>query len=145
MIDLATGAINFDDGLGISASTTIAQMQNVAKTSHVPSVRGRVHLNIGTHVYQDWQWVVSLIFAGDRLSQIWAQCLNAEGVDTEAWELKNEEVRRNFHDAFLLALGLSKFSVEKSISTIKYILPWGAVSSTIDIRGVQSLIVVEYF
>jgi hypothetical protein len=87
---------------------------------------------------------VGATYVGSRISQVRLMCLDAKGVDATAWSLENEKLRKTAHDA-LIAEWCSKGSVlENSLSSLVYKFSWGKVSSILDIKGMQALILVEY-
>ncbi|WP_183031977.1 hypothetical protein [Cupriavidus sp. UME77] len=145
MIDLNFGSIIFDDGLNISNRTTIAQLERLALPVLSPAVKLRTQLSIGTHACKNLTWGVGAVFSQERLVQVWLQCLNVDGVNAGAWDLENEKMRRDFHDKLIEELCCSICPSERAPASLAYKFPWGKISSIIDMRGVQSLIVIDYF
>lgn len=145
MIDLGSGALVFADGLTLSGSTTRRQLEGGGAAIKVfSSVQGREHLSLGTHAAQSWSWGVGVVFVQGVLEQVWLQCLNAERVDPGAWDIQNETIRKEFHDKYFLDLCLPGGSPLKTGTSLSCGFDWGRISSTLDLRGVQALIVVEF-
>ena len=91
-----------------------------------------------------FSWGVGLVFGQERLSQIWLQCLSADGIDAKTWSLENEKLRKVAHDLVVNTMCLSTGDGVQSASSLAYKFPWGTISSTLDVRGVQALVLVEY-
>lgn len=143
MIDFDTGTVGFDDGLVVSSSMTLAQARQVSPGREFQTTPGQYQVAVGAHRCHEREWGIGLVFAASRLHQVWIQCLNADGVDPQAWTLENEKVRKRFHDDFLKGL-LKGITAQVSVASMTYGYQWGSIASTIDMRGVQSLIVIEY-
>ncbi|KAE8755940.1 MULTISPECIES: hypothetical protein [Paraburkholderia] len=144
MIDLQSGKVRFDDGFEVSCATTIAQLERSVSTKRSPATPDHTQLSIGAHISGQRTWGVGAIFFRERLKQIWLQCLNADGVDPDAWDIGNEKARKKFHDEFLMVACFGKSVLETSPASLGWAFSWGKISSVIDMRGVQALIVVDY-
>lgn len=145
MININSGAIVFEDHLRVDSQTQFSKMEDMPCAKVFASVAGRTQLSIGAHTVEGKCWGVGVVFVQAKLSQIWLQCLNADGVDVTAWSLENEKIRKATHDIVVKKQCSSTGSVVETTSTLVYKFPWGKVSSILDIRGVQALILVEYF
>lgn len=143
MIDFDSGAVRFDDGLVISSSMTLAQAKRISTGKTPYAAEGRNQVGMGTHRCQDQEWGIGVAFMGNRIHQAWMQCLTADGADPHAWEIENERIRKRFHDNFLEGL-IRDVTAQVSLASVTYNYDWGSISSTIDMRGVQSLILIEY-
>lgn len=144
MINLNFGAVTFNDGLTLEAQTTLSNVEKISGAKLALSVPGRTQLSIGTHSIDGKNWGVGVVFIQSKLNQILLQCLDADGVDSSAWNLENEKLRKNTHDVILKRDCSLNNNVEQSLSSTTYKFEWGKVSSLLDIRGVQALILVEY-
>jgi len=144
MINIISGAVVFDDNLSIDATTQLSGIASISSAKVVHSVPERTQLSLGSHEIQGHVWGVGVIFVQTKLNQIWLQLLNADGVDAIAWSLENEKIRKFSHDSFVKKLCSSSGDVNQSISSLVYKFSWGKISSVLDIRGVQALIVFEY-
>jgi hypothetical protein len=144
MIDTNSGAIAFDDQLNINSQTRLAEMEAISKINSAPSQPGRTQLSIGSRLFQGGIWGVGLVFNERILSQIWLQCLNADGVDTKTWSLENEKLRKVTHDMAVKKICSSSGNPVQSASSLTYEFSWGSISSVLDVRGVQALVLVEY-
>jgi len=144
MININSGAVIFDDHLSIDSQTQFSQMEDIPGAKVSASVAGRAQLSLGAHTVEGESWGVGVVFIQTKLSQIWLQCLSADGVDTTAWSLENEKIRKATHDVVVKRLCSSIGSAVQTTSSLVYKFPWGKVSSVLDIRGVQALILVEY-
>lgn len=144
MIDLDSGAIEFDDFLSIDAQSPLSRMEEIPGTRSAPSIPGRYQLSIGTHPVHGEMWGVGLVYLQSKLNQVWLQCLSVDGVDSNSWSLENEKLRKTAHDVVVNELCSSGGSTRPPGPTLVFKFPWGKVSSILDIRGVQALIVVEY-
>lgn len=144
MIDMTTGALYFDDQLCIGPDTSLKTIETIPEIRRAPSVLGRTQLGIGIHQFGGCSFGVGVIFIHSKLAQIILQCLNAEGVDDSAWNIENEKRRKVFHDSWIARTLTNYDRIERTVmtSTVRYI--WGSVSSTLDVKGVQAIILIEY-
>ena len=143
MIDVNSGDIIFDDS-SFNAQTQLAEMEATPGAKITPCLSGRTQLSMGSRSFKDSSWGVGLVFSYEKLSQIWLQCLSADGVDAKAWSLENEKLRKVTHDLVVNRLCSSSSTAVKSASSLTYKFSWGTISSTLDVRGVQALVLVEY-
>lgn len=142
MIDIQSGTVSFEDGLELSHATTRVQLEGNSVASAIAPA-GRTQLSVGTHNAGQRHWGVGVVFVGERLAQVWLQCLDADRVDPSAWDIGNEMARKTFHDQFLRRV-CAGHRFEESAAAAEWRFPWGKVSSVIDLRGVQALIIVEH-
>jgi hypothetical protein len=146
MIDSLTGAVTFDDGLKLDPTARLNSFEAVSGAQRVSTISSRSHWSIGTRRVGDSDWGVGVVFVEATLQQVWLQCLTVPGVQSDVLELPNELKRKYTHDVVLLELfdKGNLFGQKSNERTLTFELPWGRVSSTLDQRGVQALILVEY-
>jgi hypothetical protein len=146
MIDSLTGVITFDDGLKLDPTARLSSFEAVPGAQRVSTISGRSHWSIGTRRVGDAGWGIGAVFLEATLQQVWLQCLTVPGVQRDVLELANELKRKYKHDVVLLELfdKGNSFGQKFDERTLAFELPWGRVSSTLDQRGVQALILVEY-
>ena len=144
MIDLNSGEIVFDDYLTINAQTQLVAMESVPGAKNIPALSGRTQLSMGSRSFICNSWGVGLVFGQEKLSQIWLQCLSADGIDAKTWSLENEKLRKVAHDLVVNTICSSTGDAVQSASSLVYKFLWGTISSTLDVRGVQALVLVEY-
>jgi hypothetical protein len=146
MINLQTGAIEFDDGLQLKRESRLESVSSLRGVTNQHTVSGRIQLSLGQRQAQSIDWGVGVIFVDDLIRQVWLQCLAENGKPVEGdWSLKTEIGRKAVHDRFLqnaLLIGAAEFNRHGPSTECKF--TWGKVSSLLDVRGVQALIVLEY-
>jgi hypothetical protein len=143
VINTVTGEISFDD-LKISHSVSLSEIHVIFNTGSTWSMGGRTQLSLGVHFVEGVRWGVGVIFANSKLSQVWLQLLDAPGVDSSAWSLDNELQRKVAHDQVVCTMRAGA-ATTRSSSTLECKFNWGKVSSVLDARGVQALLVIEYY
>ena len=144
MINFDSGFIVFDDSLSIDKLSSLYKLENIPSAKSAPSIAGRTQLSLGSHPSQGKNWGVGVTFVDSKLNQVGLMCLNVKGIDDTAWSLESEKMRKMAHDSLLVEWCSKGVLLEHDISSLKYKFPWGKVSSVLDIRGVQALILVEY-
>ncbi|WP_141758774.1 hypothetical protein [Duganella sp. HH105] len=144
MIDLHNGNIGFD-AFTLNSSTRLIDIENFITRRAATLNSGAQHVGVGVHLLDDKTWGVGAVVSPFKTKQVWLQMLEAKGVNPNTWDLQNEERRRQVHDSYLKELCHdSSVSINRSISTLKYSFRWGSISSTLDVRGIQALIIIEY-
>jgi hypothetical protein len=106
---------------------------------------GAQSVGLGTHAFDNKTWGIGAVLSPFKTKQIWLQMLDADGVDSNAWNLKNEQRRQQEHDTYLKnTCHDASDRIKRSMSTLKYSFSWGDISSTLDVHGIQALIIIEY-
>lgn len=142
MIDLFSGVITFDDGVSIAPNDMaecIAARPGVRETR---AAQGRRQFSLGSHPSSGQNWGVGAVFVGSALSQVWLQCLTC--VDESILSLENEKARQIFHDKILDAAKLEGIAVNRRGVSLEAVVPWGKISSVLDPRGIQALLIASY-
>jgi len=57
--------------------------------------------------------------------------------------MENEWERKSFHDAYLKELSMGRYK-KRSIADLHSEFSWGSISSILDARGVQALLLIKY-
>ena len=143
MIDINSGKIFFDDFV-IDGFVSLERIKSFVCGGFPSSNIGGAQLSLGVHVKDGERWGVGVIFNNFKLYQVWLQQLSAPGVDGNAWSLDNEKKRKSAHDKIVADLCAKKCISIKSLSEIECKFQWGSISSLLDLKGVQALLVIEY-
>ena len=146
MIDTFTGSVAFDDGLHIKKSTPLSLIKHLPSVRSTSTAAGRDELSAGVHRLGHAEWGVGTIFVSGKLHQIWLQYLNAPNVNKNILEMQNEITRKHAHDEILMQLTFDKTPSTSAPRHTPFVINylWGSLSSVLDVRGVQALIVIEY-
>ncbi|MFC4312413.1 hypothetical protein ACFPN2_25240 [Steroidobacter flavus] len=137
MIDLSSGRVACGS-LVLEPNVRSEQLLTLPGVRTAPSVAGRTNLALGTHYCGGQAWGVGAMFAGEQLDMLLLQMLREDESD---WSLPQEEQRQRVHDQFLRDLC---GDVSRPVRGSRYNFPWGWLESTLDLRGVQAVIVVSY-
>lgn len=142
MINLFSGVITFDDGVRIAPDDLAESIAALAGVREVRAAQGRRQFSLGAHPSNEQSWGVGAVFVGATLSQVWLQCLTC--VDETTLSLDNEKSRQGFHDKILEAARREGIAVNKVGVNLEAVVPWGKISSVLDPRGVQALLIASY-
>lgn len=142
MIDLSSGVITFDDGVSIAPNDSVESIAALYGAREIRSAQGRRQFSLGSHPSKGQNWGVGTVFVDSTLSQVWLQCLTC--VDDATLSLDNEKTRQSFHDKILEAAKLEGVAVKKIGAGLEAVAPWGKISSVLDPRGVQALLIASY-
>lgn len=130
MIDVSSGDVLFDDGLRITLNDSPERYFSCSEVRVSSECR---LLALGSHPTGTELWGVGLVFRETKLHQVWLQCLNC--TDQKNWSLENEKKRKSVHDRYIETMA-GVFGGSDFV--------WGKISSTLDVRGVQALLIVSY-
>ena len=146
MINILKGDVVFDDGLHLNPSVSVETLEAIPGSKRGPATLGRTQLSVGLHRVAAAEWGIGAIFVEQQLEQVLLQYLNAPGVRRDVLEMSNETTRKHAHDEILHNLFGNQGALSKSDShtPLVFQLSWGRISSILDPRGVQALILIEY-
>lgn len=147
MINTLTGDVVFDDGLHLGPSASVEALEAIPGARRGPAILGRTQLSVGSHRVAAIEWGVGAVFVERQLAQVLLQYLNAPSVQRDVLGMANETIRKNAHDEILRNLFGEQSSLNKSAgpqTPLVFQLSWGRISSILDPRGVQALILIEY-
>lgn len=142
MIDLSSGVITFDDGVRLAPDDLLDRIAILPGVREVRAAHGRRQFSLGVHPSDGQNWGVGAVFVDSALNQIWLQCLTC--VDETALSLDTEKIRQAFHDKILEGIKSEGIAVDRVGMSLEAIVPWGKVSSVLDPRGVQALLIASY-
>lgn len=143
MIDVETGSVVFSN-LTIRRDTSLEQLMQVP-TAKVQMVVGELtYLALGTYQLASDTWGVGAVAKGGQLTQVWLQWLNAPDINKEEHSIMNEQLRKARHDQILRMQHSGLGKSEDKGNSIGFRFSWGRVSSELDMRAMQALIVVDY-
>lgn len=145
MIDIDTGMVSFDDGFIVKPQLDVVTAASFPGVRRAPTVGARTQFSAGVHPSGKNNWGVGLVYENDRLVQVWLQWLDQKETDHSAdWNLQNEKTRKVIHDRLVIELCENRGKKSDTSAALTYIFSWGKVSSVLDLRGVQALIVLEH-
>lgn len=145
MIDVNSGTVVFDDNLRIDAHTPLEKIETMPNIRPAPSILGKTQLSVGMHTACGHHWGVGVVYVHSKLTQIGLQCQSVDGIESTTWNLENEKRRKLFHDAWVNKTCSSRNSkAEQSVFSLIFKFPWGTVSSLLDIKGVQAIILINF-
>jgi hypothetical protein len=141
---LINGAVTFDD-FSIRRLSCLADFEKPVNRQEFTGSSSDALLALGSHRSNGTLWGVSARLQTYRVQQLFLQNLTAEGVLPGLWNMANEERRQKAHDDYLQGLCAdSRGKTAHHGPNLIWQFGWGTVSSTLDLKGVQALIVVTY-
>jgi hypothetical protein len=144
ILDLATGAVTFDD-LSIGRTSRVSDFEKFVTRQAFTNDSSDALLGVGSHGANGAVWGVGVRLRNGRVQQLWLQSLTADGVLPDVWDLANEERRQKAQDDFLKQLcANSRGRIAHRGTCLEWEFDWGSASSTLDLKGVQALIVITY-
>ncbi|MBB5609337.1 MULTISPECIES: hypothetical protein [unclassified Janthinobacterium] len=142
MIDIKTGTVSFNN-LKLHSFTSILSLASTIKIKPHDFGLSNTTVSLGIHFSGKQAWGVGVVFSGVKLLQIWLQFLDEKDASENIWTMGNERERKNFHDAYLKEMVMGRYK-KRSNADLYSEFSWGNISSILDVRGVQALILIEY-
>jgi hypothetical protein len=142
MINVSTGVITFDDGMCISPDDLVGSIELLPGAKNVTAIQGRRQYALGSHTSKGQIWGVGVVFIESALRQVWMQCLTCVG--NADLSLQTERLRQDFHDGIFEKIRLEGVAVKRVGVNLEANFPWGKLSSVLDPRGVQALLIASY-
>lgn len=141
MIDAANGYIQLPDGLVLRPMMAAQYIPRNSRSDAYPvGIPGSRISRLGLHEVDGRKWSVGAIFAR-TLDQVLVQLQLDTIVD---WSLDSEKLRNRHHIEYMReAFRAFRLKPEPG-EGVRVDLPWGSVACSIDLRGLQALLLVTY-
>jgi hypothetical protein len=143
MINVATGELIFDDGFSIAKGMSFRDIDAKQIGSSFPSSTNTVSLSLGKHYFKDQLWGVGAILTDARIRYIVLSILSSPKVNPDAWDIAVERIRQSEHDEWLKS-HFPRYIKPHSKSVVFCEFKWGVITSSIDLKGVQANVVIDY-
>ena len=143
IIDSKTGDLKFD-AFSLRKHAPMVELENlIAKNAHAYSAQQL--LALGSHQSEEKLWGLGAAMRNGRVMQFWLQDLKAKVVAPEKWTIANEVERQKAHHDYLKSIFKDPDCRASSrASNLSWQFSWGSVSSELDLKGVQALIIIDY-
>lgn len=144
IIDTKTGDLKFDTFV-LGRTARQADLEKFV-TKHSPSYTSQQQLlALGSHTAEGKLWGLGAAVRNDRVVQFWLQHLDADGIIQDAWDINNEMRRQKAHDDYMRTICDEAGTLGNSVGTgRRWQFNWGSISSALDLKGVQALLVIDY-
>jgi hypothetical protein len=141
VIDTKTGELKFDVFF-LGRTTRQADIEKFVINHSTFNTGQSRQFALGSHTAQGKRWGLGAVVRNEKVVQFWLQCLDAEGVVQDAWDMNNEERRQAAHEEYMRMV--SDQTGRLSNGGRQWQFSWGKISSTLDLKGVQALLIVDY-
>lgn len=141
VIDTKTGELKFD-AFFLGRTTRQADIEKFVSNHSPFNIGQSQQFALGSHTAQGKLWGVAAVVRNEKVVQLRLQYLDAEGVVQDAWNMSNEERRQAAHEDYMRMV--SDETGTLSNGGRQWQFSWGKISSTLDLKGVQALLIVDY-